>query len=129
MIRSNLILAIKSLAVDSAVSVLYFPIWWYTLGAVRVASYGVRKLGNAGRGFGVRIWFKNLFRPMFGQYDFAGRIISFFLRLIMIGYYSVVLLVMAVFMAALFALWLALPAFIGYEFVHQVLGILKATKA
>ncbi len=129
MIRSNLILAVKSLAVDSVVAVLYFPIWWYTLGAFRVASYGVRTLHNAGRGFGVHVWFKNLFRPMFGQYDIAGRIISFFLRLVMILYYSIVLLFMAVLMTALFGFWLALPAFIGYEFVNQLIGILKAAKA
>lgn len=129
MFRSNLILAIKSLAVDSVASILYFPVWWYTLGAYRVAAYGCRTLGNAGHGFGVRIWFKNLFRPMFGQYDIAGRIISFFMRLIMITYYSVVLMILAVLMAALFAFWLALPAFIGYEFFHQAIGILKAAKA
>jgi len=128
MIRSNLILAIKSLAVDSVVAVLYFPIWWYTLGAYRVAAYGFRTLGNAGHGFGVRVWFKNLFRPMFGQYDIAGRIISFFMRLMMIMYYSVVLLLLAALMTVLFLLWLALPAFIVSEFVNQFVGILKAAK-
>jgi len=129
MIRSNALLAVKYLAVDSVTSLLYFPVWWYTAGAFRVAAYGFRTLRNAGRGFGVSVWFKNLFRPMFGQYDFAGRIISFVMRLVMILYYSVVLLLLAVLMAALFLFWLGLPAFIGYELVNQAFGILKAAKA
>lgn len=126
MIRSNLLLAVKSLAVDSIVTFLYFPIWWYTKGAFRVASHGFRSLMNAGHSFGVRIWLKNLFKPMFGQYDITSRIISFFMRLVMIVYYSAVLFFLTVFYAGLFFFWLALPLFIVYEFVVQLTGIINS---
>ena len=125
MIRSNFILAVKFLAVDSIVSLLYFPIWWYTKGAFRVAAHGFRSLRNAGHSFGVRIWLKNLFKPMFGQHDFTSRIISFFMRLVMIIYYSAILLFLVVFYAALFAAWLTLPLLIIYEFSTQLVGIIK----
>jgi len=126
MIRSNLLLAVKFLAVDSIVSFLYFPIWWYTKGAFRVAAHGFRSLMNAGHSFGVRIWLKNLFKPMFGQHDITSRIISFFMRLVMIVYYSAVLCFLTVFYAALFVAWLALPLFIAYEFSTQLVGIIKS---
>lgn len=129
MIRSNLLLAVKYLAVDSVGSLLYFPVWWFTRGAGRVAAYGFRTIRNAGHSFGVRIWFKNLFRPMFGQYDIAGRIISFFMRLIIIVYYTIVLLLLMALVSALFLGWLALPLIIGYEFFTQVVGILKSANA
>jgi hypothetical protein len=126
MIRSNFLLAVKFLAVDSIVSFLYFPIWWYTKGAYRVAAHGFRSLMNAGHSFGVRIWLKNLFKPMFGQHDVTSRIISFFMRLVMIVYYSVVLLFLTAFYIFLFVAWLALPLFIVYEFFVQATGIINS---
>jgi len=129
MIRSNAVLTLKALAVDSVVALLYFPVWWYTLGAARVAAWGAGTVRNAGRSFGVRIWLKNLFKPMFGQHDFPSRIISFFMRLVMIFYYSLVLLLLTVLMIALFLLWLAAPAFFAWQFAVQIVGILKTAQA
>ncbi len=128
MLRSNVLLAIKYLAVDLALSVLYFPVWWYTKGLARAGAYCAGVVGNAARSFGVRNWFKNIFKPMFGQYDIAGRIISFFMRLAMMLYYSVVLLVLIVIMLALFLFWLALPVFIGYNFFTQFVSVLKTAR-
>ncbi len=128
MLRSNTLLAVKYLAVDLALSVLYFPVWWYTQGMARAGAYCAGTVGNAARSFGVRHWLKNLFKPMFGQYDIAGRIISFFMRLAMMLYYSVVLLVLSVIMLALFLAWLAIPVFIGYNFFVQFIGVIKTAR-
>lgn len=125
MMQSSAVLALKFVAVDLVGSVVYFPIWWYTRGMVRMASYCVRTVVNAARNFGVGIWIKNLFTPMFGQRDFTSRIISFFMRLLAIFYYSVMLLVLGVAMLLLFLGWLAVPLFIGYEFFNQLVGLAR----
>jgi len=128
MVVSNALLAVRILAIDAVASILYFPVWWYSAGALRAARYSAGVVAGAARSFGVRVWLKNLFRPMYGQYDLAGRILSFFMRLVMIVYYSVVLLVLTVVMAALFLLWLAIPAVVVCGFGIQVIGLIEAAK-
>lgn len=58
-----------------------FPWWWYTRGLARVGRWMRRTLRGWERAVGLRLWAKNLFVPMFGQTDWQGRIISFFMRL------------------------------------------------
>lgn len=64
--------------------VLLFPLWWYTKGIV----YTTQKLWYSARKQAARVavglWVKNLFVPMYGQYDWQGRVISFFVRLFQI---------------------------------------------
>ena len=128
MVVSNALLAVRILAIDAVASILYFPVWWYTAGALRAARYSAGVVAGAARSFGVRVWLKNLFRPMYGQYDFASRIISFFMRLAMIVYYSAVLLVLSAVMAALFLLWLAIPGIVVYGLATQITALIKAAK-
>ncbi|MFA6603304.1 MAG: hypothetical protein WCT10_00510 [Patescibacteria group bacterium] len=128
MVVSNALLAIRILAVDAVASLLYFPVWWYTAGAWRMARHAAGVVGGFARSFGVRVWLKNLFRPMYGQYDFASRIISFFIRLVMIIFYSAVLAILSAIMAALFLLWLAIPAVIVYGLGIQIVGLIKDAK-
>lgn len=126
MANSTLGLAVRYAAVDVVGSFLYFPVWWYTKGAAKAAISCVRTVRGYARQFGVGVWLKNLFVPMFGQYDLAGRIISFFMRLAALIYYSFVLLALSLLMAAWFLAWLALPAFAAVMFFGQAAAFLKA---
>jgi hypothetical protein len=128
MAQSRTALTVKYLAVDLVGSFLYFPIWWYTAGTVRAGSFCARTVLNMSRSFGLSIWVKNLFTPMFGQYDFASRLISFFMRLVTIIFYSVVLLVMSVVMALLFVAWLLFPLAVAYMFFSHLVGLLAPDK-
>ena len=119
-------LAAKYLAVDLVGSFVYFPVWWYTRGMVRTGAYCLRTVRHTAQSFGLTVWLKNLFTPMYGQYDIQGRIISFFIRLVAIAYYAVFLLVESVIMTAVFLAWLAFPLFVGFEFFNQAIGMLKA---
>lgn len=112
-------LLFRALAVDLVGSVLYFPIWWYTAGTLRAARWCVGKVTDAARSFGVVVWLKNLFTPMFGQYDLSGRIISFVMRLAAVLFYSSVLVVLAAAMTSVFVLWLAVPALVVFELAVQ----------
>lgn len=124
--QSNAALAIKYLAVDIVGSFLYFPLWWYTAGALRTARYCGRTLRDQAASFGVAVWLKNLFTPMYGLRDIQGRIISFFMRLMIVIWYSFLLAVLSVIMLAVFAAWLALPVLVASQLFRHLAGVLSA---
>ncbi|MEA3249884.1 MAG: hypothetical protein U9Q03_06070 [Patescibacteria group bacterium] len=119
-------MATKFVAVDLVGSVLYYPIWWYTGGTLRAARFCGGTVAGVAIALGWSVWVKNLFVPMFGQRDIASRLISFFMRLVTIVFYSVLLLLLIVVMFAVFLLWLLLPPFVIYEFGNQLLGLLSS---
>lgn len=125
MANSTIGIVAKYAAVDIVGSFLYFPFWWYSKGLIRTAAGCVRTVRGYSRRFGVGVWLKNLFVPMFGQYDAAGRIISFFMRLAALLYYSLVLSVISLLMFALFLAWLSLPIVAVTMFVGQAAAFLK----
>lgn len=122
----NAVLAVKYLAVDIVGSFLYFPVWWFTAGAWRMAKICARTVRSQATSFGVAVWLKNLFTPMYGLRDIQGRIISFFMRLFIIIWYSVILLLMSVLMTAVFLAWLALPVLAISQLWVQLTGVLTA---
>lgn len=126
MVTSRAAVLTKAVVLDTAVVFLYFPVWWYGPGAVQAARGCFGIVARAARSFGVHIWLKNLFRPMFAQRDIPGRIISFVFRLLTIIFYSVVLALLLVLAVTLFLAWLALPIFLVYEFIRQLAGIIAA---
>lgn len=121
---SRTTLAFRFVAVDVIGAILYFPVWWYTAGARKAARWCVSRLSGAAVSFGIGVWIKNLFTPMYGQRDIAGRIISFFMRLVTIFFYSFLLLLLVAVMALLFGLWLAVPALVAWQFWRQIVGVL-----
>ena len=82
MTQNIIVQATKILLVDLIGELLYFPIWWYTQGLKRVVLYVFNSIKDTNRNLAVGLMFKSLFKPMFGQYDRQGRLISFFFRLI-----------------------------------------------
>ena len=94
--------------------VFYFPIWWYTKGAMHAGRwcFGLLRNGNANLAPG--LWLANLFVPMFGQFDWQGRIVSFLMRLVQIFARTVALAVWVSLCFILFLGWLALPALVVY---------------
>ena len=103
----------------------YFPVCCYTKGAARMAGICFKTVAEQARDYGVNVWIKNLFNPMFGQRDFWGKLISFWLRLTMILFYSFLLLVLSLVMIAVMAAWFALPAAAVFVFFDQIFGLLR----
>ena len=76
----------KFLIADILGSVLRFPMWWYGEGIVHLSGWIARQLAFRWKSYGFVIWMKNLFVPMYGQYDLAGRLVSFVMRIaVLIG--------------------------------------------
>lgn len=101
--------------------IVYFPIWWYSVGLVRTVRNVGRFWRSQERALGFTIWAKNILVPMYGQADFAGRLISFVVRLVQVVVRGLALLVLLALCLLLVILWLALPPFIVLALVFQIL--------
>ena len=66
---------------------------------------------------GLSIHLKFLFKPMYAQRDFAGRVISFFARFIQLIFKLVAFLVSILLFLIVFLLWIALPMIIIWQIV------------
>lgn len=64
--------------------VFSLPVWWYTRGLSLVSIWCRESIRNASQMFGIGVWVKNLFVPMYGETEWSGRLISFGIRAIMI---------------------------------------------
>lgn len=99
---------------------IYFPIWWYSAGLLDLAKRLGRFLKQQEESLAFSIWLKNIFVPMYGQSDFAGRVISFVIRLVQVIYRGVALLIIALLSLLLMVFYLALPALIWLAIWQQL---------
>ncbi len=118
---NSVISLIKFFSFDLLKDFLYFPIWWYTIGLKSFVKANLRSIRNEEKRLGLRIWILNIFNPMYSQYDWKGRIISFFIRLIQIIIRSAILISWSFFIFMLLILYLALPWIVLYQVVYQMI--------
>lgn len=112
MTENIFIQTIKTLFIDLIGEILYFPIWWYTRGLKRIVLFIWSSIKKLSRNLSLKVMITSLFRPMFAQYDRAGRIISFFMRLILLISRIIVFVLFFIFYLALLIFWLGLPLLI-----------------
>jgi hypothetical protein len=104
-------LVLKYLLADLVREILFLPIWWYTLGLAGMAMWCACSVKEAAQTTGLTIWVKNLFVPMYGETSISGKLISFFMRLVMVigrGIATFVWIIIAIFLFALYLLILPL---------------------
>lgn len=104
-------------------NIVMFPVWWYTRGLFLIMDKEIGFLSYQQQSLGLLVWVRNIFTPMYGQSDWQGRFISFFMRLFQIIVRSIVMVFWIFFTFTQIAVWLVLPFFIGYEIMFQ-LGII-----
>jgi hypothetical protein len=116
----------KLIFVDLILEIIYFPFWWYSSGLYRTGAFSLKQIAQQWNNMGMGIHFKFLFKPMYAQRDFSGRVISFFARFIQLIFKLVVFLILILIFLALFLLWIILPIIIiwqiklNYEFIRNV---------
>lgn len=103
--------------------ILYFPIWWYTSGAERALIFCIGLLKDANGMLAPGLWLKNIFVPMFGQWDWQGRIVSFFMRLANVIGRSIGLFIWLIVVVILFLIWVLFPMFILYMLFTSFLSL------
>lgn len=90
-------------------NIVYFPVWWYSSGALLVFRGVGRQIITTWESLALGVWLKNIMRPMYGQYDIPSRIISFFMRCIQIFFRSLMMIFLTLIIFSAFIFYLALP--------------------
>jgi hypothetical protein len=67
-----------------AFSPLTFPVWWYTEGLAMAWGHTKARFAYVLRSTGLLIFLRNMGQPLYGDYTRSGRIISFFLRVVLL---------------------------------------------
>lgn len=122
MLTNNFVAYSGKIFLEIITDVIYFPVWWYTRGAYLFTKKLLNFLGNKQKSLALWVWIKNLHRPMYGQYDWQGMLISFFMRLAQIIFRSIIMLFWLIIAFVCFCFWLILPLFILYEIIFQLHG-------
>ncbi len=96
-------------------SIGYFPLWWYSRGFFSYLQTIGASLQRFNEVLGVSIWVRNIFVPLYGQTDIAGRSMSFLIRVANIIARGAVFVLIAAAHLILATLWLAAPLIIIFQ--------------
>lgn len=124
MSQSLVINSIKFVAIELIGDILYFPIWWYSRGAKKFFIFFWQKIVSMQSGLGVSVWLTNIFTPMYGQADLAGRIISFFIRLFQVVIRFIILIIGSLVLTITFVIWLLLPVIVAYQIYRIAINLI-----
>ncbi len=103
--------------------ILGLPIWWYGRGLTALLKQLSQSVFDVSKSLSLRVWMKNLFVPMYGETSFAGRAISFGIRLVMIFVRGLgVILFSGLALVGFVVYVVALPLVI-FGLIYHVLGL------
>lgn len=122
MFRHNFLTYGSQIIIKKLGEIIFFPIWWYSLGFVGFIKKEAKFWLNQEKALGFSIWLKNIFVPMYGQADWAGRLISFFIRLVQIIVRGILLLFWLGLLLIGAFLWLLAPIFLFISMFFQISG-------
>ncbi|MBU1203437.1 hypothetical protein KKH39_05335 [Patescibacteria group bacterium] len=126
MTQNIIVQATKSLVIDLIGEILYFPIWWYTQGLKKMVLYVINSIQNTNRNLALTLMLKSMFKPMFGQYDREGRIISFFMRLILIIVRLIFFILLSILYLSIIIFWIFLPIVAVWGILSNFSSLWKA---
>ncbi len=115
--------ASRALFLDLVAEILYFPLWWYGAGFVSILFDFFNNLKQAQRNLSLGLLFRHMFQPMFGQSDREGRIISFFMRLVIVTYKSILFIAQFILYLLIVIFWLALPVLVVFGLLYNAVGV------
>jgi len=121
MITNNFAIYGTKIIVELVRDVIYFPLWWYSRGLLKTLLWLKSFLADKQKSLALLIWIKNIHRPMYGQYDWAGLLISFFVRLFQILVRSLIMLFWLIIALVIFCFWIILPLLVVYEIIFQLI--------
>jgi len=115
-----LIVTLRIVIFQTVADFLYTPIWWYSRGLLKQFRGVSGSLLSRKQDLAIDVWLKNIGKPMYGQYDFTGRLISFFMRLAQIIGRTIALVIWALLLIVWLLIWLAIPIAIVYFIVLEI---------
>lgn len=112
---------IKFFLFDVLFDALTTPVWWYTEGLGNVLRFFARNAAYGANVIGIGIWTRALFKPMYGERSWQGRIVSFVMRLIVlvwdVGIYVILLAFLLIFVIA----WILMPPLVVWQLMRVAL--------
>ncbi len=117
-------LVFRMVAVQSIREILRFPLWWYGEGLGETLGKLWRSIRGSVRYFGVDVWAKNLFVPMYGDTSLIGRLISFGVRLVMLSVRFLGVIVWTIIAFALAMIYLIVLPLAVLGLLRQLLALL-----
>ncbi|MBI5729450.1 MAG: hypothetical protein HY983_04415 [Candidatus Magasanikbacteria bacterium] len=105
---------------EALLDLVYFPVWWYSGGWKYAGSRCLVWLKAGNRTLAPGLWLQNLFVPMFGQTDWQGKIISFFMRGVQIVARTLALILWTIICAVVWLIWIFLPVIALYGLVRSL---------
>ncbi len=118
--NNNFVFYLSKISAQIMLDIIYFPLWWYSVGFFRILKRLGVFLRERWMVIGAGVWLKNIFVPMYGQTDFTSRAISFFIRLVQIIFRFIVFIFFVI--ACLFSLilWVILPIAIVWAIFDRI---------
>ncbi len=109
----NVILSsFKFIVIDILGDFVYWPVWWYTIGLKERLDFSAEQIKKTWIALGLGIWLKNTFVPMYGDRSFIGRLISFFMRIVILIWRLVWFLLWSLIVLVVFLAWVLGPIFV-----------------
>lgn len=100
----------RELPLESVVTdLLEFPLWWYTRGIRRFAQMFFSPVLFLAQYFALPVLVVNLGQPLYGDFTWKGRILSFFVRIGHLLVLSSGIAIIGLFLVFAYALWMLLP--------------------
>lgn len=121
MLQHNFFIYGGKIIVSLILEIVYFPIWWYSVGFGRTLKNVWNFWRDQEKILGFSVWAKNIFVPMYGQSDWAGRLISFLVRLVQVIFRGFALLIWLFICLVVLIIWLTLPVLIILALIFQIL--------
>lgn len=120
MVTQNLTMYASKILFELIWDVLYFPLWWYTRGLADFIRSESRFISRKNKNISFSIWVRNWLKPMYGQYDLAGIVISLIVRTFQIIFRGALMVIWLIICLIGLALWLILPIFVILEIYLQI---------
>ncbi len=122
MLKSHFLISALQVLARFLGNIIFFPLWWYSVGFVRFATKILLFWRDEQRSLGLMVWVRNIFVPMYGQNELAGRLISFVMRVVQILARGLMMLFWVVIGLVLMVIWLTLPLALMLATAFQLLA-------
>jgi len=120
MVSNNFFVFSLKIVVELVGDIIFFPLWWYSKGLFDFLKSQLQFLENRQKGLALAVWIKNIFKPMFGQNDWQGKLISVIMRIFQIIIRSIAMMFWILVSFLLIIFWISLPVLIFYQIIFQI---------
>jgi len=113
--KQDILYTTKIILIDLLRDIIYFPIWWYSAGLVLALKFYFKSLRAGAQRLALKILLKYWFKPMYGQRDWQGKIISFVMRTVQLIWNIFLMLIWFFVMTSVLFIYVILPVLVIYQ--------------